>query len=316
MLSSELLHDGLYQPASVDLPIGEYLIRLKQAFLPIHKSPQDVIADSTKVLLGSEGAVLMVGEVYLLPINILMRLRSRFTAVFNTKSSLGRLGVQTYVIGDTGQTVDFLPEEYHGRLYLVVRPLTFPIVVREGDCLTQVRFKYFADCGFKERRVSLSVNLQHANEPIGYVSIASGVEAIDLNKVSHYRLRDYFLPVELDETSILQLQQHRLYILSSNEEVSFLGCEAGEILPYHSSGEDIRIHYAGFVDPWFGSSERSCIVFEIRCFYQSLLVHGQVISEMIVEQVYPTTKRKYGVKGGNSYEGQSLRLSKYFRKES
>jgi dCTP deaminase len=59
----------------------------------------------------------------------------------NPKSSTGRLDIFTRVMTDNGQEFDKIPAGYAGPLYMEVSPRTFPIVVRTGSRLSQIRFR-------------------------------------------------------------------------------------------------------------------------------------------------------------------------------
>ena len=54
---------------------------------------------------------------------------------------LGRLDVFTRVIADKTQGFDRIAAGYHGPLYAEISPKTFPILVREGSRLSQIRFR-------------------------------------------------------------------------------------------------------------------------------------------------------------------------------
>ena len=67
--------------------------------------------------------------------------RPTISASANPKSSTGRLDIFTRVMTDHGQEFDKIPAGYTGPLYLEVSPRTFPIVVRTGSRLSQIRFR-------------------------------------------------------------------------------------------------------------------------------------------------------------------------------
>src|SRR2546421_401265 len=68
-------------------------------------------------------------------------LRNRTSAIANPKSSTGRLDVFTRLIADYGTEFDRVRERYEGPLYAEVCPRAFPIVVRRGSRLMQLRVK-------------------------------------------------------------------------------------------------------------------------------------------------------------------------------
>src|SRR3984893_12013798 len=59
----------------------------------------------------------------------------------NPKSSSGRLDVFTRAIADQTRRFDRINAGYHGPLYAEISPRTFPVLVREGSRLSQIRFR-------------------------------------------------------------------------------------------------------------------------------------------------------------------------------
>ena len=95
----------------------------------------------------TKSAVLETGCVYIVPLLESMALPPELAAATNPKSSTGRLDVFTRVIADGVTAFDQVPAGYHGPLYAEICPQTFPIVVRTGSRLSQIRFRAGADAG-------------------------------------------------------------------------------------------------------------------------------------------------------------------------
>jgi dCTP deaminase len=89
----------------------------------------------------SEGAVLETGCVYTVPLIESRALLADIAAAANPKSSTGRLDVFTRVIADETRGSDHISAGYHGPLYAEISPRTFPVLVREGSRLSQIRFR-------------------------------------------------------------------------------------------------------------------------------------------------------------------------------
>src|SRR5690606_31137665 len=87
------------------------------------------------------GAVLETGCVYVVPLLEILALPADVSAATNPKSSTGRLDVFTRVTADGVASFDTIPAGYSGRLYAEICPQTFPIVVRRGSMLSQIRFR-------------------------------------------------------------------------------------------------------------------------------------------------------------------------------
>ena len=129
------------QPASLDLRLGAVAYRVRASFLP---GPGITVAQRIKELKLHEfalanGAVLETNCVYIVPLIERLALPADIAAATNPKSSTGRLDVFTRVIADETRGFDRVAGGYHGPLYAEISPKTFPILVREGTRLSQMR---------------------------------------------------------------------------------------------------------------------------------------------------------------------------------
>ena len=89
----------------------------------------------------ADGAVLETNCVYIVPLLESLNLPKQIVAAANPKSSTGRLDVFTRVIADGTRRFDMIGAGYHGPLYAEISPKTFPVLLREGSRLSQVRFR-------------------------------------------------------------------------------------------------------------------------------------------------------------------------------
>ena len=131
------------QPASLDLRLGDLAYRVRASFLP---GPGATVADRIEDLKLheidlSDGAVLETNCVYIVPLIESLALPPTVAAAANPKSSTGRLDVFTRVIADGTRRFDMIEAGYHGPLYAEISPKTFPVLVREGSRLSQIRFR-------------------------------------------------------------------------------------------------------------------------------------------------------------------------------
>src|SRR5207248_6040079 len=131
------------QPASLDLRLGDIAFRVRASFLPgPHASVAERIDDLKLHEIDlADGAVLETGCVYIVPLIESLALTHDIAASANPKSSTGRLDVFTRVIVDRARGFDQIEVGYHGPLYAEISPRTFPVPVREGSRLSQVRFR-------------------------------------------------------------------------------------------------------------------------------------------------------------------------------
>ena len=131
------------QPASLDLRLGTIAYRVRASFLP---GPGTTVAQRIAELKLHEfsladGAVLETGCVYIVPLIESLALPPDIAAAANPKSSTGRLDVFTRVIADETRGFDRIAGGYHGPLYAEISPKTFPVLVREGSRLSQLRLR-------------------------------------------------------------------------------------------------------------------------------------------------------------------------------
>ena len=132
------------QPASLDLRLGEVAYRVRASFLP---GPRTTVAERIEELKLHEivahrrrraGDRLRLHRAAARKSGV----ADDISAAANPKSSTGRLDVFTRVIADETRGFDRIKAGYHGPLYAEISPKTFPILVREGSRLSQIRFRH------------------------------------------------------------------------------------------------------------------------------------------------------------------------------
>jgi dCTP deaminase len=335
------LDEGQVQPASLDLRLGKTAYRVRASFLP---GPGTIVAERLRgVTLHefslAEGAVLETGCVYIVPLMESLRLPADTAAAANPKSSTGRLDVFTRVITDRAREFDVIPEGYTGPLYIEVSPRTFPILVRAGSRLTQMRFRRgeaklgdaaLAALHRKQRLVdgeahidnglTLSIDLEGAGGAFGGVvgyRAKRHTAVVDVDKRAAYDPVDFFEPIPRRGAELV-LDPDQFYILVSREAVHVPPEYAAEMVPFDPLVGEFRVHYAGFFDPGFGHSPAggsgSRAVLEVRSHeVPFILEHGQIVGRLVYERLTDRPKKLYGEEMGSNYQAQGLKLSKHFR---
>src|SRR5690606_5339466 len=171
----------------------------------------------------------------------------------NPKSSTGRLDVFTRVIGDRTRGFDTLPAGYRGRLFLEISPRTFPIRVRTGSRLSQMRFRVGASrLDVAEHRalharetlvydpneavgegVALSIDLKGdgRNGLIGFRS-RRHTPVIDVDIKDALDVLDYWDPLVNRGDDQFILDPDEFYILVSRESVHVPPAYAAEMVPF------------------------------------------------------------------------------------
>src|SRR5262245_3462884 len=134
---------GQIQPASLDLRLGAEAYRVRASFLPGRANTVEARLEALKLhrISLNGGAVLETGCVYIVPLAERLALPRDIAALSNPKSSTGRLDIFTRVIADRANEFDKIPPGYAGRLFAEISPRTFPVLVRPGSRLTQLRFR-------------------------------------------------------------------------------------------------------------------------------------------------------------------------------
>jgi dCTP deaminase len=329
------------QPASLDLRLGEVAYRVRASFLP---GPRTTVAERIEELklheiaLG-DGAVLETGCVYIVPLLESLALPGAIAASANPKSSTGRLDVFTRVIADKTRGFDRIKGGYHGPLYAEISPKTFPVLVREGSRLSQIRFRHGSaqldaqalhDLHVRERLVddddadvgegvAVSVDLSGLG-PDGLVGYRAKRHTglIDVERRAGYDVADFWEPMRARKDRILILDPDEFYILASKEAVQVPPDYAAEMVPFDPLVGEFRVHYAGFFDPGFGyagaGGRGARAVLEVRSReVPFILEHGQTVGRLVYEEMLERPKSLYGQGIGSNYQAQGLKLSKHFR---
>ena len=306
----------LVQPASLDLQLGTTAYRMRASYLPgegakIEDTLGALCLHSIDI---SNGAVLETGCVYLIPLRESLALPDHLSAAANPKSSTGRLDVFTRVICDGATRFDAVSRGYHGPLYVEVAPRTFPILVRPGDRLVQLRFRAGEPEVLSTQTVSIDLKGVDATGVVGWRARRhSGL--VDLRDIGGHRARDYWEPLTAPDGQLV-LDPEEFYILASQEAVSIPQDQAAEMAPIAPEIGEFRAHYAGFFDPGFGleqaGGQGSRAVLEVRGRdVPFLLRHGQSVAKLVFEPLSEKPARLYGGEGSH-YQSQGLRLSKHF----
>lgn len=329
------------QPASLDLRLGAMAYRIRASFLP---GPGISVATRLAELTLhafplTGGAVLETGCVYLVPLCEALALPGDVSATANPKSSTGRLDVFTRVIVDGGAAFDTIPAGYTGPLYAEISPRTFPVLVREGSRLSQIRFRrgsaLLPDADLVALDATetlvrpgpavirdglhLSIDLE-GHGPDGLVGWRARKYSavVDVDAKAACAVADFWEPIPARPEGRLILDPDAFYILVSREAVHVPPMTAAEMVPFDPLVGEFRVHYAGFFDPGFGhgpsGGEGARAVLEVRNHeVPFLLNHGQVIGRLVYERMAERPQTLYGVGIGSNYQAQGLKLSKHFR---
>jgi dCTP deaminase len=339
--------DASFQPASLDLRLGDRAYRLRCSFLPQDTPVQTKLSEFVMGEISlRDGGILERNRPYLIPLVEELRLPENIFGKTNPRSSTGRLDIFTRVITDCSHRFDEIRPGYHGKLFLEVVSRSFTIQVKEGLSLNQVRLvkgEYrstdqalldfhghtpiiFVD-GEPARRdeltvangVFLSIDVTgDENNVVGYKAKKNSY-LLDLRAVGKYNAEDFWEPVYGERKHRLVLEPEDLYLLLSAERVRIPPEFAAEMIAYDPTSGELRTHYAGFFDPGFGYDAHGLLkgtraVMEVRAHDVPFMIEDrQKVCKLEFQKMAEPPNVLYGSEIGSSYQNQELKLSKQFR---
>ena len=285
--------------------------------------------------------------------------RANFHGQATAKSSVGRVDVLARLIVDGMSRYEAFDQEALEKgdrdMYLEITPFSFPVRVKGGISLTQLRIFYCepqaAEISSKELYRTLLKRKDGNEIREGYISVdVTETELWDGSYAAFSAKTDKksekFEPISLwkeGETEEEQekakpdpreyweakkgvryggmdrfeIESGRFYILRSKETISLppgvaVYCRAND----ETIGE-MRIHYAGFVHPWFGykredGEKGTPLIFEVRGHdVRVSLGDDEKMCRLIF---YRMSKDSRKPKKPPSYGTQTLNLSQFFKK--
>jgi dCTP deaminase len=339
VVASEDFDDAQIQPASIDLRLGTVAWRVRASFLPgPNATVQEKLASAALHEIDiSNGAVLETGCVYVVPLLESADFSFRVSGIANPKSSTGRLDVFTRLITDRAQSFDRVETGYRGPLYAEISPRTFPVLVRKGSRLNQLRVRrgspQFTDTQLRRLHaesplvdcdpnidggLGLSVDLKGIEgvSQIGWRA-KHHTNIIDVDRRAALDPHEFWDPIEPSKSGNIVLDPDEFYILASREAVAIPPEYAAEMVPFNPLVGEFRVHYAGFFDPGFGyqagKPPAARAVLEVRSHeVPFILEHGQTIGRLVFERLTEVPAEAYGEGIGSHYQRQGLKLSKHF----
>ena len=267
---------------------------------------------------------------------------SRIYGQATAKSSIGRLDVLARLIVDGMSHYESLTPKVLGEgsteMFLEVSPFTFPIAVREGVSLSQLRLFYGQPYNCEVRGEEV-VRTCFAGQPITDHVLTVDLTPIDIHGVQTSGFcatepdsgrhpiplwgdrgtldpKDWWKAVEWDEKNRLQITKSNFYILRSKELLSIPPGIAVYARAIDEEIGEMRIHYAGFAHPFFGWSRDdqtrgTPLIFEVRGHDVDVsLRDGEVLARLQFFRMSEDAQEDDDV--DESYNQQTLKLSKVF----
>ena len=342
-----------FQPVSLDLRLGSNAYRIQSSFLPENDTVDTKLNEVKLYEIDlRDGGILEKGAIYLIPLLEELDFPKNFQGRTNPKSSTGRLDMFTRVIVDHGHRFDEVPSGYKGKMYLEVIPRSFPVRVREGLRLNQLRIfqgdPHLSDIQLKNHYKKTPILFGDAGRAVGVgqVKIDNGLfisldlagtrrgrvvaykaktnsSVIDMSLNRHYHPMDFWEPITLTQirNKRLILEPESFYIMMSKEKICIWPHLLAEMVAYEPNSGELRTHYAGFFDPGFGwhggktlKNQGTRAVMEVRPHDVPFMVEdGQTFCRLKFESVIEKPTKVYGKKLKSNYHSQGLALSKYFK---
>jgi len=336
------------QPASIDLRLGDKAHRISASFLPTGESliePKIRQLQIEEIDL-SRPALLEPNNVYIARVMEYLDLPPDMGGKANPKSTTGRLDIFTRLLTEGQATFEVVKKGYAGDLYVEIFPRTFPIIVRSGTKLNQLRFfrgapesddeqlrklaqkrpLVYQNGGAPDRPVirqglRLSIDLGgDAGRVVAYKAKKTNAP-IDLTKIAAYDAAEFWEFYRAsDLCGRLVLRPGEFYLLASKEKVGVPSDHAAEMESYDPSIGEFTVHYAGFFDPGFGYGASGEIkgtnaVLEVRAHEVPVLLEdGREVGRLMYYGMANRPEKVYGVNIGSSYQQQGLSLSKQFKR--
>lgn len=335
--AEEGLEPGQFQPNSVDLRLGSRAYRVRCSFLPgalgVDRCLHEFGCHMHSFDL-SQGAVIEPNVPYLIELQESLALPVDMAARANPKSSTGRLDMFARVVAAQGEAFDEILPGYRGKLYLHVISRSFPIRLRQGDRLVQLRLSLGdtrldddetrklheadpillgTDHPVIEDGLHFSASLRGApGEVVGYRALAH-TPLLDLRGVAQHDIEPFWQPLMTPPGGALVLEPDAFYVLASHERVSVPASVCAEMVPFDAKSAELRTHYAGFFDSGFGLGGGARVVVELRNRDTPFLLQNQQrVFRFQLHRNLAIPEVLYGHKGSH-YQGQGLRLAKQFR---
>lgn len=346
LVSMPAIAPAQIQPSSLDLRLATRGYRVRSGFLPEHVRVADRLEEMTLYAFDlTDGAVLEKGHCYIVPLLERIERPLPYGIRANPKSSTGRLDLFTRLLADRCGRFETVPAGYTGPLFLEIVPRSFPVRVRTGLSLCQIRFSdgdaelsdaelraeyqraplLFDDQGRPlaiekvrfDRGLCMGVALRKDKDlqgPVAYLARRyAGI--VDTAQEGAHQADLYFEPIAETADGRLIVEPEEFYIFASKERVRVPRHLAAEMAAYDVGIGELRTNYAGFFDNGFGGERGTRAVLEVRPHdVPFLLEDGQVFFKLNFFRTLEDPEIVYGDRRLSShYQGQGLKLSKHFR---
>lgn len=337
--------------SALDLHLSSKAWLMKRGSVkPIKKNYKSILSDSyyaEEYKPQADGTFLLeTGHCYVFKIKeeLLPYIKqTKFFGQSTAKSTVGRVDLIARVIVDgMHEYENFIPDRISsGSLYLEVSPITFNVKVKEGDSLSQLRFFYgeiddsiirnkdfiksILNIESQTNLGTLSVNLSNVqltgtnDYAAAFCAIKNVEDPLELWSKRKYSCKQFWenkVCSENDGMKCITIEEDRFYILRSKEKISLPGDVCIYCRAMDETLGEMRIHYAGFVHPYFGinradGKEGAPLIFEVRGHNVKVLLTDEEILARLY--IYRMSETAPSLPKSTPYSNQDLTLSNLFK---
>ena len=263
------------------------------------------------------------------------------------KSSVGRVDVLARLIVDGMSSYEeFTPEGLangNGDMFVEITPMTFPVRVKSGEPLTQLRLFYGKPANAEIRGFDLYKNVlidEDTEKPDEFLSVdlrpakigEMDVSAFrahydpsgspinlwgknEIDPLAHWDIKE--AEAKTGDVRVLKIDKNAFYILRSKQRIRLLPNIAVYCRAIDETIGEMRIHYAGFVHPFFGMNRRdrkpgTPLIFEVRGHdVNVVLTQRERMARLTFYRMSEQCKQSENKT--DEYNEQELKLSGFFR---
>ena len=277
-------------------------------------------------------------NLYVIPLNETLNLPKGFIGESTGRSSVGRTNTILKLLTENYSRYNFIPNGYNGRLFLEIFPGSFPIIIKKGLRLNQIKFA-FGDFGEIDE---VALKLLHETHPLLYdesgnpLSLDSKIEkdsvvmnlrlkgesslvyqarknvsqGLDFSRDfrtddNKYKLKEFWEEVPITNGKVI-INPGEFYIMITKERISVPPDYVTKMIPYDSNLADLKTQEADLFNPGHGFKTKGfCPVLEIKAYGEPIELRDDFpICRIKYHKLRSTPNKKGYDEVKNSYIGQ------------
>jgi len=300
-------------PASFEPTLGDRVFNTPSSMLPfrgnrlLERLESECLYDFS--LSEDENRFLHEGKVFVVNLNERFNLPSGFIGESTGRSSIGRTNTVLRLLTDHHQRYNFIPSGYKGGLALEIFSGSFPIEIRRGLSLNQIKLAYGAS-SFEDQNINLDeadLKMLHSTHPILYnekgnpLRLNNRIEknclvmslrltgesplvlkakrnvptSIDFSRdfskeENRYAIDDFWVEEPVKNGGII-LNPGEFYLMITKERIAVPPGYVTKMIPYDINLADLKTQEADLFNPGHGWATKGfCPVLEVKAFGQPI----------------------------------------------